>query len=235
MYMKRFLTLLLILFFVGMGFSASAENKSTDKDGVISSLRGRVVSPKVGKFSFFFDQEIRSTTTFGAIRDSRTSLFVVYDPMKWLKLSGGYTFLVKEGDDEPSLKHRYILAIEETLGLGNFKFTLRERFESTHKNGYLFDDSINSDPTNLFRTRLKISYSNGKQKVVPYIYTELYNHTNEDMLLSRVRSQMGVDYSVCKGSKITMFYQYAHYVKVSSSTAPHTIGALYTYTFGKKK
>ncbi len=230
---KRYIALLLVLIFVGMGFSASAENMSTDDDGVISSLRGRVVSPKVGKFSFYLDQEIRSITDFGVFKDSRTTLFAIYDPLKWLKISGGYTFLVKEGSDSPSLKHRYILAFEESLALGNMKFTLRERLESTYANGYLFNDSENGDPTNLIRTRLKINYSKGKQRAVPFIYTELYNHINEDMLLSRVRSQAGVDYTLTDKSKLTGFYQYAHYVNVATSTAPHTFGLLYTYTFGK--
>lgn len=233
MNMNRLIALSLIFIFVGMGFSASAENMSTDKDGVISSLRGRVTSPNVGKFSFYFDQEIRSTTIFGSFKDSRSSLFAVYDPLKWLKVSGGYVFLVKEGDDSPSLKHRYILAFEETLKLCNFKFTLRERLESTYKNGYLFDEEEHGEPTNLFRTRLKISYSNGSQRAVPFIYTELYNHTNDGMTLSRVRSQAGVEYALTSNSKLTAFYQYAHYTNYVTSTAPHTFGVLYAYKLGK--
>ncbi|MFI3247608.1 MAG: DUF2490 domain-containing protein [Rikenellaceae bacterium] len=230
---KRFIALFLLFIFAGLSISASAENLSTDKDGVISSLRGRVVSPKFGQFSLFFDQEIRSTSNFGAFKDSRSSLFAVYDPLAWLKISGGYVFMIKEGDDSPSIRHRYILAFEETLRLSNLKFTLRERLESTCNNGYLFNDEIDSDPTNLLRTRLKISYSNGEQRAVPYIYTELYNHTNRNMMLSRVRSQAGVDYTLTSSSKLTAFYQYAHYTNVATSTAPHTFGLLYTYTIGK--
>lgn len=230
---RIFSALLLSLIFVCVSSSLSAQNMSSDKDGIISSLRGRVVSPKFGQFSFFFDQEIRSTTSFGAFNDSRTSLFAVYDPLKWLKVSGGYAFMAKQGDTSPTLRHRFILAFEETLSLGNFKFTMRERLESTFKSGYIFTDGTYSDPVNLLRTRLKISYSNGKQRAVPYIYTELYNHTNEQMMLSRIRSQAGVDYKLTSSSKLTAFYQYAHYVNEASSTAPHTFGMLYTYTIGK--
>ncbi len=233
MSMKRSIALLLSFVLVGVSVSASAENLSTDKDGVISSLRGRITSPKYGQFSFFLDQEIRSIDNFGSFRDSRTSLFALYDPLKWLKVSGGYTFLVKEGDDSPSLKHRYILAFEETLRWRDLKFALRERLETTNANGSVFNDSVDSNPTNLFRTRLKISYSNGEHRAVPYIYAEIYNHTNEGMMLSRVRSHAGVDYTLTSKSKLTAFYQYSHFIKKATSTAPHTFGLLYGYKLGK--
>ncbi|MFI3289687.1 MAG: DUF2490 domain-containing protein [Rikenellaceae bacterium] len=230
---RRSIALLLGFILVGVSFSASAENLSTDKDGVISSLRGRVTSPQYGQFSFFLDQEIRSTNNFGSFRDSRTSVFAVFDPLKWLKVSGGYAFLVKEGDDSPSIKHRYILAFEETLRWRDLKFALRERLETTNVQGCVFNNSVDGDPTNLLRTRLKISYSNGEYRTVPYIYTEIYNHTNEGMILSRIRSQAGVDYTLTSNSKLTAFYQYAHFVNKTTTTAPHTFGLLYAYKFGK--
>ncbi len=231
--MKRILVLTLAI--IGITSSAMAENMSTNKDNVISSLRGRIVSPSVGNFSFFFDQEIRSTDNFGSFKDSRSSVFSVYAPLDWLKLSAGYVFMIKEGSDSPQIKNRFIFAAEGGLDIGRFGFVLRERLESTAPNGYLFASL--DDPTkrvNLLRTRLKINYdTNGK--VTPYIYTELYNHTNRDMLLSRVRSQAGVEWAVCSNAKVTAFYQYAHFCNDPTSTAPHTLGVLYTYKFSGKK
>lgn len=232
---KKLIALLLLFIFTAVGFSASAKNESTDLDGVISSIRGRVVSPKVGKFSFFVDQEIRSTSSIEMLKLSRTSLFTVYDPLEWLKVSGGYTFLVKGGDGDPVFFHRYILAAEETLKLCNFKFTLRERLESTTSSGHIFDDSVDATPNNLLRTRLKISFAKGKPLAVPYIYTEIYNHTNMNMMLTRVRSHAGVEFKLSPTSKLSTFYQYTHFVNIPVSTIPHTVGALYVYTFKNKK
>lgn len=233
--MRRLITLLFIFTFTAISFNSSAKNTSSDLDGVITSFRGRVVSPKVGDFSFFLDQEIRSTSSIDKLAVSRTSLFSVYAPLSWLKVSGGYVFMVKGGDGDPVLMHRYILAAEETLKLSNFSFTLRERLESTTKNGYLFNDDVANTPNNLLRTRLKISYSNGKQIAVPYIYTELYNHTNEKLLLTRVRTHAGVEFKLSPTSKLSAFYQYTHFMNVPVSTIPHTLGAMYIYTFKGKK
>lgn len=206
---------------------------STNSDGVISSLRGRVISPTVGDFSFFFDQEIRSIENFGAFKDSRSSLFAEYAPLKWLKMTGGYALLVKEGSDGADIKHRFIFTAEGALKLCNFTFALRERLESTSVNGYTFTSSDKAKRCNLIRTRLKINYKTSTI-ATPYIYTELYNQTNESMLLTRVRSQAGVDLKLSDSSKLTTFYQYAHFTKVATSTAPHTFGVMYTYKISNK-
>ncbi len=226
---QKFLLLLILL---GLSTPIFAENMSTNTDGVISSLRGRVVSPKVGDFSFFFDQEIRSIENFGAFKDSRSSLFAEYTPLKWLKVSAGYAFMIKEGNSSPGIKHRFILAAEGALKVSNFTFVLRERMESTSVNGYLFASEEEAERCNLARTRLKIT-SKTSTIATPYIYTELYNQTNESMLLTRVRSQAGVDLKLSDSSKLTTFYQYAHFTNTSTSTAPHTFGVMYTYKISR--
>ncbi|MFR9650765.1 MAG: DUF2490 domain-containing protein [Rikenellaceae bacterium] len=227
--MKKIFTFLsLSLALCATSFNALA----SDSSSIISSLRGRVISPKVGNFSFFLDQEVRATTSFGSMKDSRTSGFVLYDPLPWLRLSTGYALLVKGGDDI-SIKHRAIFSLEESVKFGNFGFTARERLETTFGNGALVEGLYEDSSVNLLRTRLKINYNNGKQRAVPYIYVECYNHTNDAMTLSRVRSHAGVEYKLSPTSKLTGFYQYAHFYNYYSGIG-HTFGLLYVYTFKKK-
>lgn len=166
------------------------------------------------------------------MKDSRTSGFALYDALPWLRLSTGYALLVKGGDDI-SIKHRAIFSLEETLKLGNFGFTARERLETTFGHGALVDGLYEDSSVNLLRTRLKINYNNGKQRAIPYIYIECYNHTNDGLTLSRVRSHAGVEYKLSSTSKLTGFYQYAHFYNYYSGVG-HTFGLLYVYTFKKR-
>lgn len=229
--MRKPLLLLTLTLLITSISLLKAENATTNKDGVISSIRGRISLPKYGDFTLSLDQEIRSTTDFGVIKDSRTSLVALYDPTPWFRVGGGYTFMVKEGEDKALLCHRSILFFKQMWKFGYFGVRLRERIESTFENGYLFGDN-ESDPVNMLRVRFKVNFDNGRNKLVPYIYTELYNHINDDMMLRRVRNQAGVEYKLSKQSKLTGFYQYIQFTN-TTSLAPHTIGVLYSYSLLK--
>ena len=193
-----------------------------------------------------------------------------YKATKWLKASVGYNFLydnnerisyyeadddaVDDGDAEvgdPKKcaqywqgRHRFNVSLTLSQKLfGDFKFSLRERWQYTYRPEYTVDErwsylknayddkphTYRGKGKNVLRSRLQVEYDKSKMPMTPYASVELFNAKS----LEKIRYQAGVDWSITKQHAVGAFYRYQHVCDEDEAEEPnrHLIGLSYKFKF----
>ena len=171
-------------------------------------------------------------------------LSVDYKLAKWLKASAGYTYLYDNnerisyyetasdaaedgfmvGDPKKRAqywgsRHRFNLSL--TAGkkfFGDFKFSLRERWQYTYRPEYTVDQrwsyaddaydgkakTYKGKGKSVLRSRLQVEYDKKGLALTPYANVELFNSWG----LQKIRYTAGLDYKLSKQHSIGAFYRY---------------------------
>lgn len=137
----------------------------------------------------------------------------------YFKLGTGYQFIEKR-NSEGTWKPRHRVYLDGTVNLhyGNWHFSLKERFQYTHRN---VGNPYQTTPDLLaLKSRFKVSYK-GYKKVTPYGYIEIRNVFNDpsvraiwstaslsyanysfggynDAYINRIRGSLGAEWKVAK-------------------------------------
>ena len=196
-------------------------------------------------------------------------LGVDYRLAKWLKASAGYTFLydnnertsyyvstdgdVLDGDAEAGdpkkcarywgTRHRFNVSLTASQKLGDFKFSLRERWQYTYRPEYTVDErwsylkqaydgkehTYSGKGKNVLRSRLQIEYDKKGLALTPYANAELFNAWS----LQKIRYNVGFDLKLSKQHTLGAFYRYQYVRNDDDDLEPnrHMVGVSYKFKF----
>lgn len=126
------------------------------------------------------------------------SLMLNCKPLSWLNIEGGYELHYRQKGGDWSFRHRYKLSAQGNIVRGNWKFSLRERFQRTTSGGVAGND---------LRSRLRSSYVL-KQWMNPYFSIELFQPLggNAFFTVQRLRYRPGIIWRFSESYSIDMFY-----------------------------
>jgi Protein of unknown function (DUF2490). len=196
-------------------------------------------------------------------------LNVDYKVAKWLKASAGYTLLydnnerisyyeatddaVLDGDAEVGdpkkcaqywqARHRFNVSLTASQKFGNWKFSLRERWQYTYRPEYTVDErwsylnnaydgkshTYAGKGKNVLRSRLQVEFDKKGWDVTPYANVELFNAWS----LQKTRYTVGLDWKLSKQHAVGAFYRYQNVRSDDDDNEPnrHMIGVGYTFKF----
>ena len=214
-------------------FSLLTSFAQKDDFGLDFSLEAQKKIDK--KWTVSLEGELR--TRDNAHTNDRWSLGIGadYKVTKWLKASVGYNYLydnnerisyyeegdgaVEDGDVEIgdrkkcgkywASRHRFNVSLTLSKKLiGDFKFSLRERWQYTYRPEYTVDErwsylknaydgkphTYRGKGKNVLRSRLMMEYDKNKMPVTPYVSVELFNAKS----LEKIRYQAGAEWAITK-------------------------------------
>lgn len=187
-----------------------------------------------------------------------------YKLASWLKASVGYVFLydnnqrisyfdetddeVLDGDAEVGdpkkrgeywgTRHRLNLSVTASQKFGNWKLSLRERWQYTYRPEYTVDErwsyvkqawdgkehTYSGKGKNVLRSRFQVEYDKRKAQLTPYASVELFNAWG----LQKVRYTIGADWKISKQHTLGAYYRYQT-VNDDDDSEPnrHIIGVSY--------
>ena len=143
------------------------------------------------------EEELRMADNFGNLGRLQTTVGVKYKVLPYLRLGLGYV-LINPYDSElgsfSSLRHRFIADATGSLKVGDWTFSLRERFQATHRTGY-FNKYQNPATALMLKSRLMAKYRLGMFE--PYAYFELRHYLNAPVIKATTD---GTNYYTPQGS-----------------------------------
>lgn len=180
------------------------------------------------------EEEIRMDNNFGSFDRFHTTLALSYKVSDYLKLGVGYAMINPYSSSNSAFKssrHRLMLDATGSLRFGDWRLSLRERFQATYRSGDM-NEYQNPRTALTLKSRLKLSYK-GLRRLEPYAYIELRNTLNAPVIsasydgtnyltsalsqygeagwfidswsgvyVNRVRGSVGFDYRLSKASSI---------------------------------
>lgn len=154
-------------------------------------------------------------------------------------------------------RHRATASLTGSVKWGRFKFSLRERYQFTHRmrsycdreRYYYFsefkqwdyeDPNFESpeetvDPKKAksdhkLRSRLSVSYDIKKSPWEPFAEVEVYNELDNAFALDKVRYTIGTEYKINKEHKLKVYYRYQDYAGIDEVNG-HVLGLGYAFEF----
>lgn len=200
--MRRMLTIMLLL----AAFSAGAQESRK----IPTEYKGRIAAEFDQKLArglhATLNEELCFEDRFSGFDKSTTTLGITYKIYDWLRLGAGYSFIADLGD-ESEIRHRGTFDATGSLRAGSWRFSLRERFQSTTKTA---DINLFQQPrTSLdLKSRLKCGYVCNTVPLKPYAEVEFRHRLNAvessllpeisycDCYLSRTRVALGTEWQI---------------------------------------
>lgn len=155
-------------------------------------------------------------------------------------------------------RHRATASLTGSVKWGRFKFSLRERYQFTHrmrsycdrerwyyktykKEFYLDDDPESDDYSYMtdekksksdhkLRSRLAVSYDIKQCPFEPFAEVEVYNELDNAFAYDKIRYTVGADYKINKEHKLTFYYRYQDYADIDEVSG-HVLGIGYAFEF----
>lgn len=222
----------------GIWTTVSAEKKLSKRwsVGTEAEMRTRDNTQKVSRWSLGFSVEYKITD--------------------WLKAGTGYDLIDDNRenysfheDGTPNklakywqVKNRFHFDLTGQLSLGNFDFSLRERWQysvtdsKTVDSRYDFDDDDEDDKPhrygkrgrNTLRSRLEVSYDIPHCKVTPFVSAEMYNKWN----VEKVRYTAGAEWKISKKHRVELYYRFDDQTHENIEDQDmHIVGVGYKFKF----
>ncbi len=184
------------------------EDAGTDFGGRVSAE----VDKKLMKgLHAFVNGEARLNDNFGNFYRYQGTVGASYKVNDYLKTAVSYTFIetkkTKDSTDIWKLRHRFTFDVTGSYRMGDFKFSLRERFQVTRRT-----DDVNEYQDNknacVLRSRFMAQYK-GLSDWTPYAYVDVRNTLNapkwsykyENGLFHSVADSMHIDSTNFQGNK----------------------------------
>ena len=155
-------------------------------------------------------------------------------------------------------RHRATASLTGSVKWGRFKFSLRERYQFTHrmrsycdrerwyymtykKEFYLDDDPESDDYSYMtdekksksdhkLRSRLAVSYDIKSCAFEPFAEVEVYNQLDRTFAYDKVRYTIGTEYKINKEHKVKVYYRYQDYADIDEVSG-HVLGLGYAFEF----
>lgn len=186
--------------------------------------------------------EARFSDNFTSMRRYQAGLGITWKINDYFKVGTGYMFIQKqnsEGTWKP--RHRVYLDGSVNFRAGDWRFSLKERLQYTHRD---VNNTYQSNPNSIaLKSRFKIAYK-GFNSVTPYAYVELRNVFNDpsvkatwsttslayadysfggynDAYINRIRGSLGAEWKMTKHHSLDFFlltdYYYDKNIDTNSS------------------
>jgi len=231
--MKKLISSLAVLFALAVPQIAHAQiDLDADND-----FRGRLsveADYKIFKgFHASLSEEIRVANNFRSFDRFMTTAAISYKPISYLKIGAGYTFMSMLDTDPVlgntwDLRHRAFLELTGMYEVDGWKFSLRERFQTTFRTD---EYNIYQSPKaeSALRSRLKVSYEFESVPLEPYVAFEPrvtfsgvnvesvaktadeaknpdYKVVFNNVYVNRYRTQAGLEYKVAKHHSLDFYF-----------------------------
>ena len=175
--MKRYIAI-----FCLAGLICFGANAQTDVD-LGTELGGRLavsVDKKLARgLHVSLEEEIRFDNNFAAFDRFHTTVGVSYKVNDYLKIGAGYAWILPYSTTDSTFKssrHRLMVDVTGGVRVGDWRFSLRERFQATVRTGS-FNAYQNPGTLLALKSRLKVQYK-GLRRMEPYASLELRNTLN---------------------------------------------------------
>lgn len=231
-------TRILVVFAIvlsAFGFPSLKAQTDVDLDPEFGGRLSVSVDKKLARgLHISLEEEIRMDNNFGSFDRFHTTLGLSYKVNDYLKLGVGYAMINPYSSSDGAFKssrHRLMLDATGSLRFGDWRLSLRERFQATYRSGDM-NEYQNPRTALTLKSRLKLSYK-GLRRLEPYAYVELRNTLNAPvisasydgtnyltsalsqygeagwfidswtgMYINRVRGSLGFEYRLSKASRI---------------------------------
>lgn len=154
-------------------------------------------------------------------------------------------------------RHRFTASLTGSVKWGRFKFSLRERYQFTHRmrsycdreRYYYFEslkkwdyelsdfeqpelltDEKKSKSDHKLRSRLAVSYDIKKCPFEPFAEVEVYNELDNAFSYDKIRYTVGTEYKINKVHKLKLYYRYQDYADIDEVSG-HVLGIGYAFEF----
>lgn len=252
--------------FSAFGFPSLKAQTDVDLDSEFGGRLSVSVDKKLARgLHVSLEEEIRMDNNFGSFDRFHTTLGLSYKVNDYLKLGVGYAMINPYSSSNSAFKssrHRLMLDATGSLRFGDWRLSLRERFQATYRSGDM-NEYQNPRTALTLKSRLKLSYK-GLRRLEPYAYVELRNTLNAPVIsasydgtnyltsalsqygeagwfidswsgvyVNRVRGSVGFDYRLSKASSIDVSLMADHIMdKVVDANAEGTKLKSYTRETG---
>ena len=129
------------------------------------------------------EEEIRMDGNFGSFDRFHTTVALSYKINDYLKTGLGYAMINNYDNDNSafkSVRHRLMADVTGSATFGNWRLSIRERFQATYRSGDM--NEYQSPRTSLMlKSRLKVQYK-GFRRIEPYSYVELRHILNAPVI-----------------------------------------------------
>lgn len=231
-------TRILVIFAIvlsAFGFPSLKAQTDVDLDPEFGGRLSVSIDKKLARgLHISLEEEIRMDNNFGSFDRFHTTLGLSYKVNDYLKLGVGYAMINPYSSSDGAFKssrHRLMLDATGSLRFGDWRLSLRERFQATYRSGDM-NEYQNPRTALTLKSRLKLSYK-GLRRLEPYAYVELRNTLNAPvisasydgtnyltsalsqygeagwfidswtgMYVNRVRGSLGFEYRLSKASRI---------------------------------
>lgn len=235
MKMKKFFSVIIAAAFLSLDFQGLKAQTDVDLDPEFGGRLSVSVDKKLARgLHVSLEEEIRMDNNFSSFDRFHTTLGLSYKVNDYLKLGVGYAMINPYSSSNSAFKssrHRLMLDATGSLRFGDWRLSLRERFQATYRSGDM-NEYQNPRTALTLKSRLKLSYK-GLQRIEPYAYVELRNTLNAPVIsasydgtnyltsalsqygeagwfidswsgvyVNRVRGSVGFDYRLSKASSI---------------------------------
>lgn len=226
--MKKLVSLVMLL----LPAVAFAQGTVNDLEKDFGARVGVSIDKKIVKgLHVAADGEFRLSDNFSNLGRYQFGLGVSYKISPVFKLGAGYQFIEKKNSSaEWKPRHRFYADASVTLRAGDWRFSLKERLQLTHRS---VNNVYQSNPNSLaLKSRFKVSYK-GFYSVTPYGYVEMRNVFNDpscsatwstaseaytdysfkgytDAYVNRIRGSLGAEWKISKHHALD-FYVLADY------------------------
>lgn len=177
-----------------------------------------------------------------------------YKPCKYLKFSAGYNLLYdhrggtqtyhKDGSVNKVTprywwpRHRVLLGVTGSYGIGNLGLSLREMYQYTYRpkaSGKKYDtdteewEDVKSKSQHLLRSRFQLTYRVKHTPLTPFAGVETYHGEGG---LQKTRYTLGSNFSLAKHHDLKLYYRYQDLRHNDDDDLDtHVLGIGYTYKF----
>lgn len=235
MKMKKFFSVIIAAAFLSLDFQGLKAQTDVDLDPEVGGRLSVSVDKKLARgLHVSLEEEIRMDNNFGSFDRFHTTLGLSYKVNDYLKLGVGYAMINPYSSSNSAFKssrHRLMLDATGSLRFGDWRLSLRERFQATYRSGDM-NEYQNPRTALTLKSRLKLLYK-GLRRLEPYAYIELRNTLNAPVIsasydgtnyltgalsqygeagwfidswsgvyVNRVRGSVGFDYRLSKASSI---------------------------------
>ena len=235
MKMKKFFSVIIAAAFLSLDFQGLKAQTDVDLDPEFGGRLSVSVDKKLARgLHVSLEEEIRMDNNFSSFDRFHTTLALSYKVNDYLKLGLGYAMINPYSSNNSAFKssrHRLMLDATGSLRFGDWRLSLRERFQATYRSGDM-NEYQNPRTALTLKSRLKLSYK-GLRRLEPYAYVELRNTLNAPVIsasydgtnyltsalsqygeagwfidswsgayINRVRGSVGFDYRLSKASSI---------------------------------